>query len=67
MAAAFLSPVFSSRSPSAGVPLGLARVRRWTRGVDLPVFGLGGVGVGEAIALGRSGLAGVAGVEAFAA
>lgn len=42
-AAAILSPVFPSRSLSAGRPLGPARAAVLIRGAGLPVYALGGV------------------------
>ncbi|OYW42893.1 MAG: hypothetical protein B7Z38_03520 [Rhodobacterales bacterium 12-64-8] len=42
--AVILSPVFPSRSPSAGKPLGLVKFRQLARAASLPVYALGGVG-----------------------
>lgn len=63
--AAVLSPVFPSRSASAGAALGLARATRMMREAPLPVIGLGGVTRGRADALMRRGFAGAAGVDLF--
>jgi thiamine-phosphate pyrophosphorylase len=63
--AAVLSPVFPSRSPSAGPPIGLPRAAAWTRGAGLPVIALGGVTRTTARRLRRSGLVGLAVVEAL--
>lgn len=63
--AAVLSPVFPSRSPSAGRPLGLARATRLMAAAPLPVIGLGGVTPARAGALLRAGFAGAAGIEMF--
>ena len=41
--AALLSPVFSSRSPSAGRPLGPRAARAWAAASQTPVYALGGV------------------------
>lgn len=41
--AVIVSPVFSSRSPSATIPLGALRFRQMARGARLPVYALGGL------------------------
>ncbi|MEL7481361.1 MAG: thiamine phosphate synthase [Pseudomonadota bacterium] len=41
--AVLVSPVFPSRSKSAGAPIGSARFRSLARSTALPVYGLGGV------------------------
>ena len=64
--AVLLSPVFPSRSPSAGRPLGPLRFARLVRDARLPVLALGGVDGPRSRRLRRSGAAGVAAVEAFA-
>jgi thiamine-phosphate pyrophosphorylase len=61
--AAFLSPVFESRSPSAARPIGALRFTALVRGAGLPVYALGGVGVRTVRRLARSGAAGLAAVE----
>ena len=63
--AAFLSPVFPSRSPSAGAPLGLARFSALATGARVPVYALGGVNTANAASLLGSGAAGLAAVEAL--
>jgi thiamine-phosphate pyrophosphorylase len=63
--AALLSPVFPTRSPSGGRPLGAVRFARLVRGAGLPVYALGGVDAGTAKRLSMSGAAGLAAVEAF--
>jgi thiamine-phosphate pyrophosphorylase len=63
--AALLSPVFESRSPSAGRPLGAVRFAALARGAGLPVFALGGIDMRTAKRLGMSGAAGLAAVAAF--
>ncbi len=63
--AAVLSPVFASRSTSAGEALGLARATRMMREAPLPVIGLGGVTRSRADTLMRRGFAGAAGVDLF--
>ncbi len=63
--AAVLSPVFDSRSASAGPALGLLRAARMAAGAPLPVIGLGGVTRRRARALMRRGFAGAAGVDLF--
>ena len=42
--AVIVSPVFPSRSPSAGKPLGVVKFRQMARAASLPVYALGGVG-----------------------
>jgi thiamine-phosphate pyrophosphorylase len=63
--AAVLSPVFPSRSPSAGAALGPVRAAAWLRTVPLPAYALGGVTAATAPRLGRSGVCGIAAVEAL--
>lgn len=63
--AAVLSPVFVSRSESAGAALGLARATRMAMAAPLPVIGLGGVTRSRADELLRRGFAGAAGVDLF--
>ncbi len=65
--AALLSPVFPSRSPSAGRPLGPARFARLARTVALPVVALGGVDGRRSRALVAAGAAGLAAMGALAA
>ena len=65
--AALLSPVFESRSPSAGAPLGPLRFARMVGAAGLPVYALGGVDANSARRLIGSGAAGIAAVEAFVA
>ena len=61
--AVILSPVFPSRSPSAGAALGIMRFARWTRALKAPVYALGGVGVGTARRLATSGAIGLAAID----
>jgi thiamine-phosphate pyrophosphorylase len=65
--AAFVSPVFASRSPSAqgAAALGLKGVQALTAQTGLPLYGLGGITCDTITQLSGSGLAGVAAVEAF--
>jgi thiamine-phosphate pyrophosphorylase len=63
--AAVLSPIFLSRSPSAGAPIGLIRAARLARTAPVPVIGLGGVTPLRARALLRRGFAGAAGIDWF--
>ena len=63
--AAVLSPVFRSRSESAGRALGLARACRMAAEAPVPVIGLGGVTHARAHMLMRRGFAGAAGVDLF--
>jgi thiamine-phosphate pyrophosphorylase len=63
--AVLLSPVFPSRSPSAGEPLGVAGFRRLAEGTRLPVIALGGVNARTAPRLLRSGAAGLAAVDGW--
>ena len=64
--AVLLSPVFPSRSPSAGDALGRLRFARLVRDARAPVFALGGVRAGTARGLVRAGATGLAAVEALA-
>ncbi len=63
--AALVSPVFPSRSPSAGGPLTPVRLARLVRDARLPVVALGGVTTVTAQRLARSAAAGLAAVGAF--
>lgn len=65
--AVVVSPVFPSRSPSAGRPIGALRFRTLVRAAALPVYALGGVNPRTARGLKGSGAAGLAAVEAFEA
>jgi thiamine-phosphate pyrophosphorylase len=64
--ALILSPVFPSRSPSAGKAIGVLRFALWLRRIPRPVIALGGVNARTAGRLVGSGAAGLAGVGAFA-
>ena len=61
--AAVLSPVFESRSPSAGEALGVAAFRALTAAARLPVYALGGITEATATELAGSGAAGLAAIE----
>ena len=61
--AVLLSPVFPSRSPSAGGALGLERFSDLVKGAGLPVYALGGVNAETAPELVGSGAVGIAAVE----
>jgi thiamine-phosphate pyrophosphorylase len=63
--AAFLSPVFPSRSPSAVRPLGPLRFARLASAARLPVYALGGVSARTARRLESTHAAGLAAVEAL--
>ena len=64
--AALVSPVFESRSPSAGRPLGAVRFAALARGAGIAVYALGGIDGATAQRLIGSGAAGLAAVEALA-
>ena len=64
--AVVISPVFASRSPSAGRPLGTVRFAALARGAGTPAFALGGVNAANAARLVGSGAVGIAAVEALA-
>ncbi|MDP8916720.1 MAG: thiamine phosphate synthase, partial [Pseudomonadota bacterium] len=63
--AVLVSPVFPSRSPSAGEPLGVGRLRRMCAASAAPVIALGGVDARAASRLLRSGAAGLAVVNGW--
>lgn len=65
--AVVVSPVFPSRSASAGRPLGILRFARLVRQARLPVYALGGVSVETARRLRGTGAHGIAAVDAFGA
>ena len=60
------SPVFESRSASAGRPLGSVRFAAMVRAARGPVYALGGLDAARARRLIGSGAIGIAGVEALA-
>jgi thiamine-phosphate pyrophosphorylase len=62
-----VSPVFPSRSPSAGEPLGVAGLKRIVEAVETPVYALGGVRADTAARLADTGIVGIAAVEALSA
>lgn len=61
-----VSPVFASRSPSAGRPLGHLALAGMIRRLGAPVYALGGVNTRTARFLKLTGAAGFAAVEALA-
>ncbi len=67
LSAVFISPVFTSHSPSAqGIEsLGIKGVRDMADLSSLPVYGLGGIGCDNILSLKDSGLAGIGAVDAF--
>ncbi len=64
--AVVVSPVFESRSPSAGRPLGSVRFAALVRAARGPVYALGGIDAAAARRLEGSGAVGIAAVEALA-
>ncbi len=64
--AAFLSPVFGTRSANARAPLGVEGFSALAAGSSLPMIALGGVNAETAAQLPGSGAAGLAAVDAFA-
>lgn len=64
--ALFVSPVFSSDSPSAGTPIGVDALTSLTEHYSCPVFALGGINQQNAAALIGSGIAGIAAIDGFA-
>jgi|APSaa5957512535_1039671.scaffolds.fasta_scaffold01806_7 thiamine-phosphate pyrophosphorylase len=60
--AAFLSPVFETRSHPGNAGLGVQKFTAWGRRAPLPVYALGGINAGNARALDNSGAAGIAGI-----
>lgn len=65
--AVVVSPVFPSASPSAGVPLGIARLKAIIEDVKTPVYALGGVRAATVEGLADTGIVGIAAVEALSA
>ena len=63
--AVLVSPVFESRSPSAGRPLGPTRFAALVRAARGPVYALGGINAATARRLLGSGAVGIAVVEAL--
>jgi thiamine-phosphate pyrophosphorylase len=64
--AVILGPVFTSKSPSAGTPLGVKRFADLVASVDLPVYAMGGVTADNARELADTGACGIAGIGVFA-
>jgi thiamine-phosphate pyrophosphorylase len=62
-----VSPIFPSRSPSAGAPLGVEGLKRIVEAVETPVYALGGVHADTATLLLDTGIVGIAAVEALSA
>jgi thiamine-phosphate pyrophosphorylase len=62
-----VSPIFPSRSPSAGAPLGVEGLKRVVEAVQTPVYALGGINAGTAERLADTGIVGIAAVEALSA
>ena len=62
-----VSPVFPSRSPSAGAPLGVEGLKRIVEAVETPIYALGGVRADTARLLLDAGIVGFAAVEALSA
>lgn len=60
----FLSPVFSSQSPSAGEPIDPDRISAWINACPIPVYALGGVTGNRLARLKALGFSGCAGVSA---
>jgi thiamine-phosphate pyrophosphorylase len=60
-----LSPVYPSRSMSAGKPLGLATAARIARASITPMIALGGIKPAHMRELANAGFAGVAGIDLF--
>lgn len=60
-----VSPVFASRSPSAGAPLGVDGLKRIVEAVETPVYALGGVRADTVPRLLDTGIVGIAAVEAL--
>jgi len=61
--ALFISSIFSSRSSSAGTPIGAPALKDRTARLPVPVFALGGIDAGTAPQLIGSGAAGLAAIE----
>ena len=61
-----VSPVFASNSPSAGAPLGLKGLTALVTATDKPVYALGGLRPDTVEGLEKTGIVGLAAVEALA-
>lgn len=64
--ALMVSPVFASNSPSAGSPLGLGGLTALVRATNKPVYALGGLRPETVEGLEKTGVVGLAAVEALA-
>lgn len=60
-----VSPVFPSRSPSAGGPLGVEGLKKIVEAVATPIYALGGVRADTVERLADTGIVGIAAVEAL--
>lgn len=60
---ALISPVFISKSPSAGRPLGQTRLAGWVSKAKLPAIALGGMGHKNARLLSGTGVWGIAAID----
>ncbi len=66
MDAVLVSSVFPSNSPSAGAPMGRARLRRLVRDSAIPVYGLGGITADTASKIAScAGLSAVSSLDVF--
>ncbi len=65
--AVVVSPIFPSRSPSAGAALGVEGLTRIVEAVEIPVYALGGVRANTVARLLNTGIVGIAAVEALSA
>ena len=63
----FVSPIFSSQSPSAQnvTPIGAEGIRPWSDISPIPLFGLGGIRAETITKLDASGLSGFGAIDAF--
>ncbi|MHB8529505.1 MAG: thiamine phosphate synthase, partial [Caulobacteraceae bacterium] len=66
VAAVVFSPVFPTKSPAAGTPMGILAFAAVARRAKMPVYALGGVNPRTVGRLIRSGAAGLAAIEGLA-
>lgn len=64
--AVVISPVFATRSPSGGAPLGVERLGDLTAGAALPAYALGGITAANAGGLADSGVCGLCAIDGIA-
>ena len=58
----FVSSIFKSKSPSAGNPIGVQKLRNYVKAYNVPIFALGGINTETVKELRETGIAGIAAI-----